>query len=472
MPNETQHFDLLVIGGGPAGATLAGRCAADGTSVLLVDDGRRKHPVPVETMLPAAMRALERVGIDTTIRELTEARRIERFAIWGSDEPRQQDVDEPGFQVVRGAFERGLRTWATAQGATVLEGHRVIGPLGGSTDPTVSIAGPDGWIAVQARCLAVAAGRRTSARLAGAVPVETLPDTAALGIVGPRPDGDLTSVEVIEALPTGWSWWMPLDANRVSLTAFVDAERLREQGARDAMRTLLSSSQGPAKSFMDLRPTHASRATSKRFESSAHLLLVGDAASTIDPLSSQGSEKAIASGDQAAAAVRTMLESPELTDLALEAHHNWERGLWRGHRQASEGYYAQEQRFATESFWVDRSGSRERPRPPRPTRLQAAPGLERREMMQRAGPRLIPITGFAYGTEDEHPIDRVGPIACEPILDAFAEACTPEQGLQRCATDPRIYVQPPRSVKEAIATLFERGLLIDPDRPACGRASR
>ena len=57
---------------------------------------------------------------------------------------------------------------------------------------------------------------------------------------------------------------------------------------------------------------------------SGPVLLVGDAASTIDPLSSQGLAKALASADAGACAVQTMLERPDLRGLVLQHQQQWE----------------------------------------------------------------------------------------------------------------------------------------------------
>ena len=83
--------------------------------------------------------------------------------------------------------------------------------------------------------------------------------------------------------------------------------------------------------------------------------MIGDAASTVDPLSSQGLEKALASADAAACAILTALETPTLTGQAFAHHAAWERGLLHGHARQTTAMYTSErparERVSAGSSW-------------------------------------------------------------------------------------------------------------------------
>jgi hypothetical protein len=84
-------------------------------------------------------------------------------------------------------------------------------------------------------------------------------------------------------------------------------------------------------------------------------LLVGDAASTLDPLCSQGVQKAIASALASATVVHTLLVHPERRDQVMEFCRERERAGFLGHLAARTNYYRREQRFAAMPFWRERA---------------------------------------------------------------------------------------------------------------------
>ena len=64
MAAQQTQIDVLVLGGGPAGAATAGLLAQRGHVVWLGDDGREHPAAPVETLLPAALSAIDGGGGD------------------------------------------------------------------------------------------------------------------------------------------------------------------------------------------------------------------------------------------------------------------------------------------------------------------------------------------------------------------------------------------------------------------------
>ena len=68
------------------------------------------------------------------------------------------------------------------------------------------------------------------------------------------------------------------------------------------------------------------------------VLLVGDAASFIDPLSSFGVKKALASAWLAAVAAHTSLLDSERQAVARDFFSNWERGIYATHLRRSRDF--------------------------------------------------------------------------------------------------------------------------------------
>jgi hypothetical protein len=89
-------------------------------------------------------------------------------------------------------------------------------------------------------------------------------------------------------------------------------------------------------------------------------LLVGDAASFIDPLSSFGVKKALASGWLAAIVTHTALTRPGKRDVALEFHDRRERELYASAERQTARFAAEATRGgAVHPFWLARASDRD-----------------------------------------------------------------------------------------------------------------
>ena len=106
-----EHFDAVVVGGGPAGATAATELASDGWSVLLLDKAGRIKPcggaVPPRLIRDYA------IPDELIVARATSARMIS---------PSEQEVIMPidgGYvgMVDRGEFDEWLRNRAASEGA-------------------------------------------------------------------------------------------------------------------------------------------------------------------------------------------------------------------------------------------------------------------------------------------------------------------------------------------------------------------
>ena len=84
-------------------------------------------------------------------------------------------------------------------------------------------------------------------------------------------------------------------------------------------------------------------------------LLVGDAATFIDPLSSFGVKKALASAWLAAVATNTCLRSPAREALALQLYAEREQQVFDSYRRQTATYFSDMSATHPHPFWTDRA---------------------------------------------------------------------------------------------------------------------
>src|SRR5262249_45476285 len=84
-------------------------------------------------------------------------------------------------------------------------------------------------------------------------------------------------------------------------------------------------------------------------------LLVGDAGLFIDPLSSEGVHKAMASAITGAIVVNTILKRPTLIPHAIQFYDESQQATYKTHYQQSVRYYSEEQRWTEQPFWQTRT---------------------------------------------------------------------------------------------------------------------
>lgn len=323
-------YDVAVIGAGPAGSAAARLLAGWGHSVLLADRGGAGRKALAESLPPSCIGLFETVGVREVVAGAGFVEATGNTAWWGEGEMRVERFagGRVGYQVERTALDAVLRGAAAAAGAELCVPGNVLGvQLRPDEWHEVTVEVADGRRVVGARWVLDCTGRaRLLARRGGAE--RGAPRTLALAGVWERaagwevPDDSHTLVESVEH---GWGWSVPVGGGRRFFTVMLDPARshvtrggdlgrqYREELARLPVLGRLAGSGTQA------GDAWACDATPYRTEPVAgdRVLCVGDAASFIDPLSSFGVKKALASGWLAAVVAHTALATPAMTAPAI-----------------------------------------------------------------------------------------------------------------------------------------------------------
>jgi flavin-dependent dehydrogenase len=347
-------LDVLVLGGGPAGAATGIALARAGASVAVLSryEGRDR-PRLGETVPPGIVGPLARLGVWDAFRADRHVPAPGTVVRWGADEPFENDyilnAHGDGWHLDRSRFDATLLRRAAEAGAQLCQlasGDRV--------EPD----GP-GWCArlrerwlrapflVDATGRAGCVGRRHGGRR------ERTDRLVGLVRFGAAADPDPRTF--LESSAGGWWYAAVLPGARAVTAFFTDADLLpagpaqRERlWARELSETRLAAGVMAAPPSA---PLHLAVANTGILSQCAgpNWLAVGDAARTLDPLSGQGLEAAMTSAIRAADAVLDGRRAAALETFSrqtLEAH--------RRHLSGRLTHYGREQRWPARPFWQRR----------------------------------------------------------------------------------------------------------------------
>jgi 2-polyprenyl-6-methoxyphenol hydroxylase-like FAD-dependent oxidoreductase len=173
------------------------------------------------------------------------------------------------------------------------------------------------------------------------------------------PDNSHTLVETYE---DGWAWSVPLSATIRQVGVAVDGAKtkvtrgptLEATYRAEIEKTRLLKRLIAAATLGRVWACDASLYSSHRY-AGPQLLLLGDAASSIDPLSSFGVKKALASAWVGAIAVHTCLVHPDRQAVALDFFSNRERQVYAASLQRSCDFAREAYARHPHPFWAERA---------------------------------------------------------------------------------------------------------------------
>jgi flavin-dependent dehydrogenase len=316
--------DVVIAGAGPAGSIAALMLARAGASVRLVDRARfPRGKLCGDTLNPGTMRALRRLGVGEAIdrRGLGIAGMIVSGPgnISVRESYRGEFGASGGRAITRREVDALLLDAALAAGVRFDDAVTVVGPLlGGSASEQmvrgIEVRGRTGArLGVPGRVTIAADGRRSV--VAGMLGLVRHPHRARRWAVGGYYAGvaDLGAYGEMHVRPDHFVGIAPIPGGLANVCLVTPAQRdLSDPAAlllrvvtADAVlrdRFIAARQAGPVVSMGPL-------ATDARAAGVAGLLLAGDAAGFIDPITGDGMRFAVRGGEMAARAALEMLDS-------------------------------------------------------------------------------------------------------------------------------------------------------------------
>jgi flavin-dependent dehydrogenase len=323
--------DVLVVGGGPAGSTIAALLAERGEHVVLVE--KEKHPRfhIGESLLPFNLPLFERLGVKEQIARIGMPKYGAEFVSTYDDETsgfefaNAWDKGFPyAYQVRRSEFDHILLKNAAAKGATVIEECRVTAvdfpPEGGAV---ASGRDADGQVRRwRAKFLVDASGRDTL--LASRFDIKHRnPKHASAAIFGHftgahRSSGKAEGNIALFWFDHGWFWFIPLadGTTRVGAVCRPPYLKSRKTDLPEFFMATIALCPPLAKRLADAQLVSPVTGTgnysyrSKRMMGKSYIM-VGDAYAFIDPMFSTGVYVAMSSAFLGADVVSACLHAPE-----------------------------------------------------------------------------------------------------------------------------------------------------------------
>ncbi|HYH70382.1 MAG TPA: NAD(P)/FAD-dependent oxidoreductase [Methyloceanibacter sp.] len=327
-------YDVAIVGGGPAGLTVATLLARAGRTVVVAARPASSAPRPGETLAGAGLRLLRTLDLPVPApggphRSLTGI-----SSAWDGA-PVETDYlgspDGPAWLIERGAFDRALRDAAERAGATFLDG---------AVENARRL--PGGWrlagegLSTEAAFVVDATGRAARmGRLADAG-LTVMHDQIALWSVATGDAPERLERPMIERVADGWWFAVRLDPRRTyaafhALAREGGAARANWRERLEETRYLAPLLQ-TAGSFEPPRGSPAGGARLAPVRGPAWAAC-GDAAMALDPLSSQGLFSAIAGGAMLARALGS-----DRAD-ALDAYERRLDEIWRIYADRRAAYH-------------------------------------------------------------------------------------------------------------------------------------
>ncbi len=359
-------LDVLIVGGGPAGSAAATLLAHCGHRVLIVERPVVERHAVAESIPPSAKKTLSALGLLNAVDAAGFHPWTGNTVWWADAEPRVERFapGEFGYQVERSHFDAVLRGVAEHAGAVIR--HGLVRDV---DDDGTAIVEADGVTTrVTARFVLDCSGR------AGVIARKWLrrmaPSlrTVALSCVwradSPWPDAERTHT-LVASYTDGWAWSVPLENDVRHVTVMVDPERThltRGAPAREVYLAELAKVRPFAPwlasaSLVDGPWGADASPYSARQYSGPGFLLVGDAGAAIDPLSSFGVKKALASAWLAGIAVNTAIRTPSMREEAFAFFDRREREVHAAFQQQSAAFAVNAAAGTQHPFWQTRATS-------------------------------------------------------------------------------------------------------------------
>lgn len=356
---EIPHYDVVIVGSGPAGTAAALRLQQLQLRVALVDQVAEDQFKIGESLPGAAIRLLRTLGIqglDTLLHPEEYQVCTANASAWGREQWTYKDAllnpEGGGWHLLRHRFDQTLRQLAQERGVAYYNAK--VGAIHTSTITnvkyTINFKRSTSTLPQSLSCnwLIDATGRASAILRQFGVKRTSYSDQMAVIAWVNTPLEDKDQTTRIKSVAEGWWYSAQLPTHKRVIAFHGQAERIARMVKQpdfffstmnntDLLPYIVSKNDLITDS--DLSTTYANVTRPTQVVGEAWLA-VGDAALSFDPLSSQGIFFALYSGIRGAEAIAKCLQNPIQRSIYLQQYTQKVDSVFRANERSRKHYYS------------------------------------------------------------------------------------------------------------------------------------
>jgi geranylgeranyl reductase family protein len=347
IPSQSQAFDLIIVGAGPAGATAAIYARRHGLKTLLIDKARfPRDKICGDALGGKSVHILRELGLLESVRQLPGTR--VNTIVFGSAKHVEARIDltrsrrkefSTGFVIRRRIFDAFLVEHARSAADTCMEGFKVDDVLiedGRVCGVRGRQEGQRGALEFRGNIVLGADGYKSViARKMGLYDPDLKHWTVALRQYYANVNGltDRVEIHYLGSVLPGYFWIFPLERGYANVGIGMVAKAMKHE--RVNLREVLNRAiQSPhfRHRFVGATPCEIPRGwnlpegSKHRKNHGAGFLLLGDAAGVIDPFTGEGIANAMYSARCAVEAARAAHDAGDFSEASLA---RYDRTWWQ-----------------------------------------------------------------------------------------------------------------------------------------------
>lgn len=351
--------EVIIIGNGIAGVTLAVLLQRKGISFVLLHREEEKKPFALgETLPPSAMPLLEQLKLLSLFEENAYRKTYGYHSMWGSSAVTDinfyhQNPYKNGLKINKHQTLEKMRDMIRDDMVSYSKGFEIIHEEHGNT---VVLAKNEGVKIIQGKILIDATGRNRAVLQKLKIESEIHDELVALSCHMPKIEHPKLTHEVyVESFKEGWGIVSALNETENICTIFTQKghEILPKLKDVSQWKSVLSETVY-LKDFLSedaqikFKGGNANSSVAAQIAGSNWLAL-GDAAMSFDPLSSHGITNSIYTASNASKTIEKKLKFADTE--AFPAYDETMKTIFQQYVQSKNNLYQQETRWKEEAFW-------------------------------------------------------------------------------------------------------------------------